>query len=254
MDDLFKILIYVFLFSSILMQFSYNISLNLCQCLLKNYTKLNKYSDPKDYEGKIVFISSNKPVYHSLHNKQFNLSFKAACSKQIISHCLPSYNRNIGIEYEWSSFNSFTNISYAPFDIGNFTIDTKSFSNQQLEFQTFIPSDEEIIKFEKSAAAKKYYYLKNGYFFDKSFPSTNLKHKLYDCTPNDKMIEFKIFNSDSISVLGVVDKGIIKYFNYYSIDFSGIFERKILLNELVDNFLLSKKKQAHLLFLERGLH
>lgn len=229
------------------MQFSYNISLNSCQCLLKNYTKVSKYSNPNDYEGKIVFISSNKPEYQSLYNKQFNLEFKAAYVKPIISRCRTSFSRNNHIENTWSSIFSFANASYSSFKIGNYTIDTETFTDLQLLLQRFIPSEEEIKKFEKSKASEKYYYLSQGYFFDKSFPSASLREKLSDCTLNDKMVEFNVMNPNTISILGVIKGGKIKYFKYYTIDFSCIFDEKISLNEFVNNFTSDKKKQVYFL-------
>lgn len=226
------------------MQFSYNISLNSCQCLLRNYTKVNKFANPKDYEGKIVFLSSSKPKYQALYNKEFNIEIKAAYAKVIIKHCYAHFNKNNHVQNAWSSNYPFANESYSMINVGNFTIDTKSFYSSQFQLQTFVPSKEEIINFEQSAAAIKYNYLSQGYFFDKSFPSKKLKPRINDCTLNDKFVRFDVFKPESISILGVIEKGYLKHFDYYTIDFSGVFDGKITLNSLINNFINGKKQQV----------
>lgn len=243
----FKILIYVFLLASVFIHFTYNSSLNSCQCLLKNYTKINKFSNPNDYEGKIVFISSSKPKYQIIYNKEFNMNFTAAFVQKNVKRCRLVSGRNNHVDSEWLPAISKDNSVYSSFQIGNFSIDTESFDNSMLQLQAFIPSEEMINNFNKSSAAENYYYLDRGYFFDKSFPQKSLKRRLSDCTLHDKFVKFKIMNYNSLSILGVVENGEIKYFNYYSIDFSGIFNGKISLNEYVSNLMKNLKKQVYFL-------
>lgn len=257
---LLKIITYIIFFLFLFFQVTYVKAFDTARNLLSNYTLIKKYSNPEEYNNKIIYISSGKPIYQSYYDSDFNMRFKMILIRKTVRHCIVKESRRDDGHreetHEWVSYQEFSRYyyfekktaftdyeKYFDFKIGNYTIVSNTFKN--LGSTDYIPPKIEIDRFLKSRASLDLIYLGEGYFFDRHFPDhRNLYTRLHSCRNQDTYVKFEIYNPKKVSVFGLVIDGKIFHADFLKYDFSVIFNGKISPNQFVADSVFRERTKT----------
>lgn len=236
-------------------------AIKTAKILESNYYWIKKKSKTSDYKDKIIFLASSKHKLQKYHDSNFGLTFQSIIIRKRAYCCYVSRSDDSSDDNYWyetdntspaypyrenSSYRQYT--QYLDFTIGNYIVNSGSFNN--IETTKYILSENEIDSFSKSPASKDFIYLGDGYFFDKHFSNNkNLFRRFHFCSDKDLYVAFEIYNPKSISILGIVNDGIISHIDFLGYDYSKIYDKKMKPDQIFFDTIFQEKSRIFITLL-----